>query len=273
MLESTATWMEERVADDVDDNRQYLQYSQLKSPFVPLDAFSSTYGFQYGNWIFWEYLTSRFGSNFVKKAWQAAASKKYSIQVISKLLRKKKKSFTDVYADYAAANITPSLTYAEAPGVPEYANPAVLSDVTLSKGSKKKNLKAKLDHLAAAAMHVRPGADLTNKKFQLRVSVRGPGRSASPAGRLVLHKTNGKVSVRKIKFNARGRAMAKVPFSVSKIAAVTVVFVNASTRFNCGKKTDFACAGKARDDNKKFKIKTKVVKKSKKKHKGKGKHR
>ena len=34
------------------------------------------------------------------------------------MLRKKKKSFTDVYADFAAANITPSLTYAEAPGCP-----------------------------------------------------------------------------------------------------------------------------------------------------------
>ena len=59
-MESTATWMEERVADDVDDNRQYLQYSQLQAPFVPLDAFSSTYGFQYGNWIFWEYLTQKY---------------------------------------------------------------------------------------------------------------------------------------------------------------------------------------------------------------------
>ena len=54
---------------------------------------------------------------------------------------------------------------------------------------------------------------------------------------------------------------------------MTVVFANVSTRFNCGKGTDFACAGKARDDNKKFKIQAKVVKKQKKKHKGKHKHR
>ena len=72
MMESTATWMEERVADHVDDNRQYLRYSQLQAPFVPLDAFSSTYGFQYGNWIFWEYLTQQYSQGLVKKAWKAA---------------------------------------------------------------------------------------------------------------------------------------------------------------------------------------------------------
>ena len=49
------------------------------------------------------------------------------------------------------------------------------------------------------------------------------------------------------------------------------MLVNASTRYRCGKGTDFACAGKALDDRKKFKITTKVVKKSKKGKKGKGK--
>ena len=95
MLESTATWMEEQVADDVNDNRQYLQYSQLQAAYVSLDAFSSTYGFQYGNWIFWEYLTSRFSTGFVKKAWESAGSLRgdggrYSIEAIRSVLRKKK---------------------------------------------------------------------------------------------------------------------------------------------------------------------------------------
>ena len=270
MLESTATWMEEQVADDVNDNRQYLRFSQLQAPFVPLDAFSSTYGFQYGNWIFWEYLTERFGTKFVKKAWESAGSLRgdggrYSIEAIQKVLRKKKQSFTDVYADFAAANIAPSQHYSEAAGAPEYANPPVLADVTLSKADKKHKQRAKLDHLSADAMHVRPGADLTNKKWRLRVSVRGPGRATSPAARLVIHKTNGKVSIRRVKFNQRGRAQRLAPFSATKIAAVTVSVANVSTRFRCGKDTDFTCHGTARDENKKFKITTKVVKKQKKK--------
>lgn len=272
MLESTATWMEEQVADDVNDNRQYLKFSQLQAPYVPLDVFSTTYGFQYGNWIFWQYLTQRFGNGFVKKAWQAAATKKYSIEAISGLLRKKK-TFTDVYADFAASNIAPSSFYTEAPGVPEYANPAVLADVTLSKSDKSHKQRAKLDHLSADAMHVRPGADLTNKKWRLKIGIRGPGRASSPAARLVIHKTNGKVKIRKIALNKRGRAQTLTPFSTSKVAAVTVSISNASTRYRCGKSTDFACAGKSLDDRKKFKITAKVVKQSKKGKKGKGKGR
>jgi Family of unknown function (DUF6055) len=266
MLESTATWMEEQVADDVNDNRQYLTYSQLQAPFVPLDAFSSTYGFQYGNWIFWEYLTSRFSTGLVKKAWQSAGSlrhdgRRYSIEAIQSVLRKKHKSFTDVYADFAAANITPSLHYAEAPGVPEFANPQVLADVTLTRADRKHTQRDKLDHLSADAMHVRPSAEFSGKKWRLRISLRGPGRSSSPAARLVIHKLDGTVGTRKVTFDRRGRAHALVPFSSSKIAAVTVSFANVSTRFRCGKKTNYACHGIARDDDEKFTIVTKAVKK------------
>lgn len=265
MMESTATWMEEQVADHVNDNRQYLRYSQLQAPYVPLDAFSSTYGFQYGNWIFWEYLTERFGTKFAKLAWESAGSLRddggrYSIEAIQSVLRKKKKSFTDVYADFAAANVAPSHHYAEAPGVPEFANPKALADVTLSRADKKHKQRTKLDHLSADAMHVRPGADLSGKKWRLRVSLRGPGRSAA---RLVLHKTDGTVGTRKVKFNKRGRARALVPFSAAKVAAVTVSFANVSTRFRCGTGTDFACHGDARDDKKKFTVVTKAVKKKK----------
>ena len=75
----------------------------------------------------------------MKKAWESAGSLRgdggrYSIEAIKSVLRKKKKSFTDVYADFAAANVTPSRHYVEAPGVPEFANPKVLADVTLEPG-------------------------------------------------------------------------------------------------------------------------------------------
>ncbi|WP_165807156.1 MXAN_6640 family putative metalloprotease [Nocardioides currus] len=272
MLESTATWMEEQVADDINDNRQYLRYSQLQAPFVPLDAFSSTYGFQYGNWIFWQYLTDRFGTKFTKLAWESAGSLKgdggkYSTEAIASVLRKKKQSLTNVYADFAAANIVPSSTYPEAPGVAEYANPPVLADVTLTKGQKKFRQRAKVDHLAADAMHVRPGADLAGKKWRLRVSVKAPRRLQGAAARLVIHKTNGKVAFRTVKFNRRNNAVRTVPFSAAKVSAVSVSFANVSTRFKCKAGTTFACGGRALQDNAKFTITSKVVKKAKRKHK------
>ena len=91
MMESTATWMEERLASDVDDNRQYLPFSQLYAPFLPLDVFASGGGYQYGNWIFWEYVSTRYGTSIVKKAWRQAGSlrqdgNKYSFYAHKKVL-------------------------------------------------------------------------------------------------------------------------------------------------------------------------------------------
>ena len=58
-MEATATWMEERVFDDVNDNRRYLPAGQLGVPGRPLDIFEDFGAAQYGNWVFFEYLSHR----------------------------------------------------------------------------------------------------------------------------------------------------------------------------------------------------------------------
>ena len=74
-MESTATWMEEHVYDQINDNRQYLTTSPLAQPMIPLDQ---TSGFRvYGAWIFWQFLTEYFGSaapdpNIVRAVWRKA---------------------------------------------------------------------------------------------------------------------------------------------------------------------------------------------------------
>ena len=64
------------IATDVNDNRQYLPWSQLGGPYLPLDLFSRKGGYQYGNWIFWEYLTTNYGNDIVNKVWKQAGSLK-----------------------------------------------------------------------------------------------------------------------------------------------------------------------------------------------------
>ena len=62
-LEATATWAEDELFDDVDDNVQYLAHSQLTAPFVPLDSFITDgrySNFHYGTWSFFRFLTERF---------------------------------------------------------------------------------------------------------------------------------------------------------------------------------------------------------------------
>ncbi len=74
LMEATATWMEERFADDVNDNRQYLPYGQVGNPSRPLDTFNRQGFNQYGNWTFFEYLSNRFGTGIVRQIWSRAGA-------------------------------------------------------------------------------------------------------------------------------------------------------------------------------------------------------
>ena len=73
-MESTATWMEERFADGVNDNLQYLASGQLGMPGTPLDRYIGATYAQYGNWAWWEYLSSRYGNGLVKSVWSRAGA-------------------------------------------------------------------------------------------------------------------------------------------------------------------------------------------------------
>lgn len=264
MMESTATWMEERVADHIDDNRQYLRYSQLQAPFVPLDAFSSTYGFQYGNWIFWEYLTQRYSQGLVKKAWRAAGSlkkdgRRYSVQAVQSVLRKKG-GLARVYADFAAANTVPGLVYEEGAA---YAPATPAGAATLTRAARSWKKAVRLDHLAGDSVRLAPGADLGGGRWRLEVRVDGPSRNASPAATAVVHKLDGTARTMRVTLDRRGKGVSTVPFSAATVAAVTVSVANVSTRYRCGRETSLACAGESRDDDRKFTVHTTAVKKKK----------
>ena len=261
MLESTATWMEERIATQVNDNRQYLPTSQLYAPYVPLDTFSRTSGFQYGNWVWWEYLTTRFGNTFVKKAWQQADSikksgGKNSIGALQKLL-KKKGGLTKNYALFAAGNLTPAVNYPEGA---EYPFPRINGAKQLSKGKRAKRFGVKINHLSSASFAYVPGKGLGSKKWKLALSVSGPVKAASPTAVVVVHLLNGKRQVKTVKLNRRGDGRKKVKFSNKKVGAITVTLVNASTRYQCNRGTLLACGGRPLDDKARFSVTGRVTK-------------
>ncbi len=73
-MEATATWMEERVFDGVNDNRRYLEAGQLGFPGRPVDVFEDFGAAHYANWVFFEYLSNEVGANVVRAAWEGAAA-------------------------------------------------------------------------------------------------------------------------------------------------------------------------------------------------------
>ena len=261
MMESTATWMEERFATDVDDNRQYLPASQIYAPQIPLDAFSQSNGFQYGNWVYWEYLSTRYGTRIVNKAWKQAGSLrsdggKYSLQAIDRAL-KGKGGFHKNYAKYLAGNLTPAANFPEGA---EYPGGRIFGSKMLSKGKRSKRFGTKLDHLSSKSYAFGPGKGLSGKKWKLSVRITGPARATSPSAVVVVHLLNGKRQVKLVKLNRRGDGSKTVTFDNRRVGAVAVSLVNGSTRYTCNRDTVLACGGKPLDDNARFAVKAKVTK-------------
>lgn len=260
MMESTATWMEERYATDVNDNLQYLPWSQLYAPYLPLDLFSRTEGaYQYGNWTFWEHLSTKYGNWIVRKAWQQAGSlrsdgEKNSIGALQKVLRGKG-GLTKVYSRYAAANLTPATTYPEGAG---YAVPKLTGVKTLAK-LRSKRFSTRINHLASRSYAYVPGRGTSGKRWKLALKVAGPAKRTSPAAVVVLRLRNGKLQTKSVRLNRNGDGHLRVSFDKSRVGAVTVTLVNASTRYTCNRRTLLACAGKPLDDKTRFSVRGRVV--------------
>ncbi|MBC9733240.1 MXAN_6640 family putative metalloprotease [Nocardioides marmotae] len=262
LMESTATWMEERVADGVDDNRQYLSASQVKQPASSLDVFQPSGFAQYGNWTLWEYLGRRFGNGIVKKVWNKAGAFKgapnmYSTKALRKAIGGKGGGFASVFAAYAASNTSPARYYPEGAAWPKA---GFSKRVTLSKSARKSSTTVRINHLAARNVGVKPASDLAGKKWKLRITVNAPNRSSSPAVHVLVRNKKGAWSRKTISLTKKGYGKKVVSFNAKKVSGVTITLANASTRFKCYKGTNLSCRGKARDQNKQFSVKVTAFK-------------
>ncbi|WP_435742246.1 MXAN_6640 family putative metalloprotease [Nocardioides sp. SYSU DS0663] len=262
LLETTATWMEERIADSANDNRQYLPSGQVQSPGKPLDVFENSGFAQYGNWSFWEYLGGRFGNGIVKKVWQRAGAFKgapddHSADALRRAVAKKGGGLAKVYAAYAASNTAPARYYPEGAAWPQA--PAA-REVAVSRADRAAAARLRVNHLAAQTLLVTPDATLRGRKWHLRIVVDAPNRSSSPAVHVLVRKREGVWGREVVRLNRKGKGRVVVPLSSRKVSGVSVTAANASTRYRCGQATDFACRGLPRDDAKRFNVRVKAFK-------------
>ena len=261
LLEATATWMEERFADRVNDNRQYLPAGQLVTTYRPLDTFDQTSSVHYGNWVFFEYLSKRFGVGVVKRIWKKAGQfkgdgKTYSTSAIKRVLPRKA-PFKKVYAQFAAANTTPGRSYREGQAWP---SPVWVGRGRLGKGAVARGT-VNISHMSSNDFVLTPKKKLKRKSFKLKVKVDGPRKRTSPMLAVVRLAKSGKVSRRLVKLNRKSRGAVKVPFNRKQTKRIYVVAVNASTRFNCGAGDfTYSCKGSPKDDGLAFKLTFRVVK-------------
>ena len=120
-MEATATWAEDEVFPDINDNLQYLRHGPLRRPHVPLDEFETGGLHQYGDWIFFRYLTEQLPDgdvmpDLVRQMWgradgSAGARDMYSMQAVRATLAARGESWARRFAQSpspTAARPTPT---------------------------------------------------------------------------------------------------------------------------------------------------------------------
>lgn len=249
-LESTATWIEEQVADDANDNRQFLRSGQLGQPLVPLDSAAGGVGI-YGNWIFFQFLSQRYGDDAVRQVWRLASAHPgqrdlFSVKAVRQFVESRGNSFAQVYAAFALANLTPGRSYDEGATYPGGRPDAI----RLATGTSPwRDAAIGVPHLSSQAVTFSPRRDSALRaRLRLTVSASRPSGAAAVAR---VTTRSGRVSTLPIRL-VDGSGSRVLNFARGRIRTVDVVLANGSTRFDCDRSTPFACGGIARDDHQRF---------------------
>jgi hypothetical protein len=271
-MEATATWAEDEVYDKINDNRQYLASSPISQPGQPLDQFGSSLR-QYGEWIFFRYLSERFPQSqgtlpvIVRKMWQRADSSrgarydKYSIRAVNRELAARGTDLRRVYAQFGAANRHPARTYEEGAYYPTAA--AQRSWRFTPKHHDTRWQVARVDHLATRTVRVAPSRDM--KRWRLRVTVDLPDTVRGVAAVVTKYNRSGRPTSRFVPVSKSGNGKARVVFDARKVRRVELTLSNAGIRYRkCWRGparngVSYSCSGVSRDDNRPLRYRVTAV--------------
>ncbi len=268
-MEATATWAEDEVYDEIDDNRQYLAASPLRQPGQALDQFDAS-GRQYGEWIFFRYLSERFPEAqgelpvIVRTMWERADSSRgprydsYSIQAVSKELASRGTDLRRVYAQFGAANRRPGRNYEEGTYYP-----TAKAERSWTFSPKRHDTRwqvAKVDHLATKTVQVKPRRSM--KHWRLRVVVDLPNKNRGVAAVVTAYDKHGGSTSKFVPVSKRGDGKTQVDFNARKVSRVDVTLSNAGIRYaRCWRDVEhrYSCSGTPKDDNRPLRYRVTAV--------------
>jgi hypothetical protein len=254
-MEATATWAEDELFTDINDNLQYLIRGPLHRPQVSLDKFELGGLHQYGDWIFFRYLTEKIpaGAALIRQMWQradgsAGAPDMYSLQAIRSTLAAHGQSFGRWFARFADANRRSRTEYAE--GADNSYPVAPLSGSrALAPGQSSGWISREVDHLGSTTLGFTPTGQLS-PTARLRVNVDLPATGRGSLA-MVTSYAGGVVTPELVSLNRIGVGSLTVPLLGGDVRRVEVTLVNASARTRCWVRASspFSCFGVPRDDN------------------------
>lgn len=239
-MEATATWMEHQVFGEVHDNHRYLAEGQLGSPARPLDSEAG----MYGNWLFVEHLTDRFGRDAVRQVWSrldasSGGRDEWSIQGLVNHVRGTGTSWKSFYAGFASANLTPARTYTQS-GLRAARPDAVLKFGRRTEPGAELLQRVRVAHLATRTYEVRVAKSSHTRKVRLRLR---SNRAASTAATLLVVRTDGSVRRQRLSF-VKGVASTTVTARPGRLRKMLVAVSHTSPAYaRCGEGSGWACGG------------------------------
>ena len=248
LMEGTATWMEDQVYDDINDNYQYLPGSPMGRPRTPADTWTSGVGpdegFQYGTFIWLRYLSEKHGDpDIVRRIWEKTAeSGVYSVEAIEAVVGGEA-AFADSFADFAARNAKPSLFYEEGAAYESFVVPRRTTSFEVS-STAVLGRPANSDHLTSRYISFTPG-DGVGAVERLTVAV-NMGPAPMQEARLVTLAPGMPMTVDVIALTPDGEGHLDVNFGGAE--EVVLVLTNASNRMRCGFGV-YSCNGSGLDDD------------------------
>jgi hypothetical protein len=251
LMEGTATWMEDQVYDGINDNRQYLQNSPLKYPWVPLDHFNGCC-FQYGSWIWFRFLSETMGPGVIQEIWNRADAAlggpdDYSTQAIRHVLSDHGTTFRKKFASFAVWNKISRQRYSEGKAG-RYPTPVGSGSFALGAAHTSTGwLAVKLKHMSSIYVTFKPGRS-DGSRAHLTVQFDGPRYGFGPEARLMVFTRSGAVAVKAYKLNRGGDGSLRVGFGRGHVSRVVLIETNASTRFTCRVGSQYSCMGRPLDD-------------------------
>lgn len=265
-MEATATWAEDELYDDVDDNVQYLAQSPLAQPGRSLDRFVGMR--HYGDWILFRYLTERHRAaagglpTLVRDLWRradAAAGGRddYSVQAISHVLRARGSGLRTTFARFADANRRPARSYAEG-RANRYPTAPLAGQVRLTRAHRDSGwVKRRVDHLASATIGFPRDRRLTASGLRVWVDLPPTARGSGVV--VTAYRASGRPIVRVPRLSADGDATTRIGFG-GRVERVEVTLANAGIRYRCGTGgSGFSCNGRSLDDGRVLKVRVRAV--------------
>ncbi|HVQ86660.1 MAG TPA: MXAN_6640 family putative metalloprotease [Actinomycetes bacterium] len=261
--EGTATWVEDEVFDDINLNRDALKQSPLSKNFTSLDFGRN--GHEYGSWIFLRYLSEKFGTDIIKRAWRFADDsatqvstdrmKTFSMRALGRAVHEQKSDLGKQFSLFARDNLRPAKTYEEGDTYPK---PTAFT-IGLNKGDDTGWQGVANDHLSTTYVTYLPG-DNVRRTGTIKILFNGPYRKFGPRVLITVRFTSGKSHNFAMKLDRKGDGAKRVGFGRNKVAGVDVSIVNTSTRMrDCFKhSTPYSCSGTPKDDQRPVHIRARL---------------